>query len=310
MKKSLFFVLAGVTALGVAQFPTAFGQDLLFKKQGKVHGTFGAPHGAMAVWEGMDDSRMEALAATWRDASSDKDRAQVKKVVADWLSREFDEDLKHREAELERIEERVAKLRDQLDRRMESKDDIIDLQIKRMTMTWEGLGWEQRDDRAHFPGGTNVATAYSNFSVARSPWDGGNDGLTTLIKDAIEREDEDAIEFFGSKLQKSLAEMNPGDANAVLWGLYEETKDSVSNESYWEGLAEAGAEAVERFEEEGQGLANTLDTVAHLYEMAGDLEKALEYQQKAVEASESHGPFGTDADLRKYYEELKEKTES
>ena len=313
MKQSLLITLTGLMLIGLTQLPHAFGQDARLKqKRGQLAQTWSvqADHPQIVVWSGMDDHRLEAMAETWRDADSERDRNQVKKVMADWLSREFDDDLEQREAELEEIEARVAKLRDQLDRRVESKDDIIDLQIKQMTMSWDGLGWEKREKRGRFPSRANVATAYGDFSFAQTPWGGGDDGLKTLILDAVQREDDDAIEFFSSKLQKAIAKMNPEQANAVLWGLFEETQDSVQSEAYWQSLAEAAAEAAERFEEEGQSLANTLDTVAHLYEQAGNLKKALEYQQRAIETSENNGPFGTSEDLQSYFEELKEKSKS
>ena len=57
------------------------------------------------------------------------------------IAAEFDEDMKHREAELTKLEERVAKLRAQLERRKKAKAEITQLQSKVLVNEIEGLGF-------------------------------------------------------------------------------------------------------------------------------------------------------------------------
>jgi hypothetical protein len=57
------------------------------------------------------------------------------------IAAEFDEDMKQREAELTKLEERVAKLRAQLERRKKAKAEISQLQSKVLVNEIEGLGF-------------------------------------------------------------------------------------------------------------------------------------------------------------------------
>lgn len=78
--------------------------------------------------------------AALRGAENDQQKADATKRLNDLLNEYFDEDVKHREGELTRLEERVKNLRAQLDRRRQKKQEIIDLQIKVAANEADGLG--------------------------------------------------------------------------------------------------------------------------------------------------------------------------
>jgi hypothetical protein len=85
-------------------------------------------------------SEITRLANQLRDADESK-KAELTKELETAVSKYFDEDLKARENELTKLEERVKKLRSQLDRRRTAKDEVVQLQIKVMINEVEGLGF-------------------------------------------------------------------------------------------------------------------------------------------------------------------------
>jgi hypothetical protein len=75
----------------------------------------------------------------------DAEGAEARQAATDELDRllgqYFDDDLKRRIEELDRIKQRVEKLREQLARRVEKRQEIIDLQIKVLENEADGLGF-------------------------------------------------------------------------------------------------------------------------------------------------------------------------
>jgi len=76
-------------------------------------------------------------------AGSD-DAAEQKKLKADLrqaLAKQFDVQKQRRELELVRIEERVRKLREQIKKRTDARETIIDRRLEQLVNDAEGLGW-------------------------------------------------------------------------------------------------------------------------------------------------------------------------
>ena len=245
--------------------------------------------------------KMEALAKLWRDSESREDRQRVEQIVADMLDEQFDADLEQREEELRKIEERVARLQEQLARRLQSKEEIIRLQLKQMTMAWDGLGWEHEQTRS---GRRRLAVgALANPSASFIVGPHRADPLTILVFDAIEQEEEDKLEFLTQKLMDNMSDWEPQQVNHTLWKVFEAAQDEIDRHPFWEALVAAGEQALDRAGE-GPQAANLWDTVAHLYEQLGDIDKAIECQHQAVKLG-SRGGFGTDpAKLKQYLQEL------
>lgn len=76
-----------------------------------------------------------------REATDDAKKADLTKKLETAVDKQFDEDLKNRETELTKLEERLTKLRAQLERRRKAKTEIIQLQIKVMVNEADGLGF-------------------------------------------------------------------------------------------------------------------------------------------------------------------------
>jgi len=70
-----------------------------------------------------------------------KQRAEIMKQLEAAVAAGFDEDMKVREGELSKLEERLNKLRAQLDRRRKAKGEIIQLEVKVLVNEAEGLGF-------------------------------------------------------------------------------------------------------------------------------------------------------------------------
>lgn len=71
-------------------------------------------------------------------------KAELTKQLEGEVAKSFDQDMQQREGDLTSLEERVKKLRSQLDRRRKAKDDIIQLQIKVLVNEAEGLGFSRQ----------------------------------------------------------------------------------------------------------------------------------------------------------------------
>ncbi len=85
---------------------------------------------------------------------SDDEKAKVKQVIEDLLNQYFDEDIKLRQAKIMEIEQRVAKLKAQLEKRRAAKSELVQLQLKLIENEAAGLGFF----------GTAEASRVSRFS--------------------------------------------------------------------------------------------------------------------------------------------------
>ena len=76
-----------------------------------------------------------------RDAPDDEQRELARKKLAEYLDKYFDDDMQGRKAEIEKVEQRVEKLRSLLEKRASKKQEIIDLQLKVVENDADGLGF-------------------------------------------------------------------------------------------------------------------------------------------------------------------------
>jgi hypothetical protein len=112
---------------------------------------------------------IRAAAAEIRDAKEGDDRKAAQKKLDEALSKYFDDDMVQREKDLKQVEERVTKLRDLLERRRASKQEIIDLEAKVALNQANGLGFYDGDNM----GGTG---AHPLFGYGGSSSIGGSGG--------------------------------------------------------------------------------------------------------------------------------------
>jgi len=85
-------------------------------------------------------SEVARLAHQLREADDDK-KADLTKDLETAIDKYFDEDMQARESELTKLEERLTKLRSQMERRRKAKGEIIQLQLKVLVNEAEGLGF-------------------------------------------------------------------------------------------------------------------------------------------------------------------------
>jgi len=115
-------------------------------------------------------SEIAQLVKQLGDADSSAKKGEVTKQLEAAVAKAFDQDLEDRESDLSNLEERVKKLRAQLDRRRRAKDDIIQLQIKVLVNEAEGLGFTSKPrPPAARSGGTSPAYAPQNVPTLPKP---------------------------------------------------------------------------------------------------------------------------------------------
>ncbi len=95
-------------------------------------------------------------------ADKPEDQKRLKSELRDALAKQFDVQRQRRELELKRIEERVQKLRDQIKKRNDARETIIDRRLDQLTNEAEGLGWGQ-------PAGNPNARPPANFYRETAP---------------------------------------------------------------------------------------------------------------------------------------------
>ncbi len=86
-------------------------------------------------------SEIKQLVQQLREGGDETAKADLAKKLETAVSQYFDADLKLREDQLSKLEERVTKLRGQLERRRKAKADIVQLQTKVLTNDADGLGF-------------------------------------------------------------------------------------------------------------------------------------------------------------------------
>jgi hypothetical protein len=115
------------------------GPDGLFQQHGVIVG-----HGP-----GFD--KTHKAVAKLRAAKSDDDKAEAREELKAALEEQFDEYLEHQSKELERLEAKLSKLRDQWEKRKDAKDEVVELRLQTLENEANGLGWP-----SGFPGATGV----------------------------------------------------------------------------------------------------------------------------------------------------------
>ncbi len=96
--------------------------------------------------------QLNRKAAKLRHAKTGDERSQIQSDLEKLLGGYFDKDMEIRQASLDDVKERVAKLESLLSKRQAAKKEIIDLQLKIMVNESEGLGFFSAPDAAQSGG--------------------------------------------------------------------------------------------------------------------------------------------------------------
>lgn len=83
----------------------------------------------------------------YKDAESDADREDAAEEIRDELGKQYDQFLADNEKQIEELQARIERLRDQLDRRREAKSKMVDLEFERVINASEGLIWPEGSRR-------------------------------------------------------------------------------------------------------------------------------------------------------------------
>lgn len=90
--------------------------------------------------KGLDD-QIRSAAEELRDSDGEEAKSKANDKLSELLDKYFEEDMKQREAAVTNLEQRLEKLKAQLDRRKSKKSEIVDLQRKIAVNEAEGLGF-------------------------------------------------------------------------------------------------------------------------------------------------------------------------
>lgn len=127
-----------------ASSPTARTSGLFNRRRGanNAFAAAGQPIGKQPVNQPKTNAaNLQKTLETLKQAKDEEARKKSLETLSSVVSQLFDEDLKRRESEVGDIRNRAAKLKTLIDKRKESKDRIVDLQLKIQLNEVEGLGF-------------------------------------------------------------------------------------------------------------------------------------------------------------------------
>jgi hypothetical protein len=81
------------------------------------------------------------IARQYAKATKEDDKKEIRKKLAETLSKEFDQLAQQQQNELDALEKQVASLKAILKKRKETKDAIVDRRLEQLIQDAEGLGW-------------------------------------------------------------------------------------------------------------------------------------------------------------------------
>jgi len=119
------------------------------------------PSGGQAEPRPVEDPRVEGLLRRWVAEEQEEAKDAVENELRDVLRESFEERLAAHTREIEQLEETVRQLREQLQRRTEKQDEIIQFRLQQLLREAEGLGWgSSRGSGPHaLPGGAAAPRA-------------------------------------------------------------------------------------------------------------------------------------------------------
>jgi hypothetical protein len=147
-----------------------------------------------------------------RTTEDPAEKADLKMRLENAVTDYFDDDMKTRETELANLEERVKKLRSQLDRRSAAKAEIVQLQVKVLTNDAEGLGFNNLSDSTPE---TNPVVPQAVYSTPATGRRGGNLGLSAPAAAQLRQQQQAAADKAAAAADAKAAEGRAGGAQAA-----------------------------------------------------------------------------------------------
>jgi hypothetical protein len=119
--------------------------------------------------EGYPSQGIQSALERYREAGDDTpDRAAIRAEVEQYLNEEYDRHLAVHVEQLEELESRLNKLRQQLERRQAAKAKLVELKLELMLSQADGLGWPEATNP---PGWQGFGPQASSFRGSASPFE-------------------------------------------------------------------------------------------------------------------------------------------
>ena len=119
--------------------------------------------------EGYPSQGIQSALERYREAGDDTpDRAAIRAEVEQYLNEEYDRHLAVHVEQLEELESRLNKLRQQLERRQAAKAKLVELKLELMLSQADGLGWPEATNP---PGWQEFGPQASSFRGSASPFE-------------------------------------------------------------------------------------------------------------------------------------------
>ena len=95
----------------------------------------------LAQAEGELAAQTSEIVERFADSENAAERKRITAELRETLAKQFDVQRRRRELELARVDERVSKLRDQIKKRDDARETIIDRRLDQLLNDADGLGW-------------------------------------------------------------------------------------------------------------------------------------------------------------------------
>ncbi len=101
-----------------------------------------------------------------KNSESDEEKSEAKKTIKKELEKRYDVFLEQNQARLDEMYDRLKKLEQQMEKRREAKDRMVELKMEMLISQAEGLGWP--DDQRSFFNTTSPFDQRLNVTPIRS----------------------------------------------------------------------------------------------------------------------------------------------
>jgi len=126
----------------------------------------------------IETQRIKALEPKLKLPKGEPAKEVAVRELAGLLEKSFDRDLERREKQILQVEERIKRLRDQIERRKTAKKEILNLRLQTMVNEAEGLGFPAPDGDGQLPTPTRDSSPFENPNdrnfrptpAASAPW--------------------------------------------------------------------------------------------------------------------------------------------
>jgi len=118
-------------------------------------GTHDEEAARLIAFDAQMQQKSQALLGQYAEAGDDEQKSKIKEQLAEALEQQFSLQQQLREREVAKIEARVKKLRETIDKRKDAKRSIIDKRLDQLIREAEGLGWNAPASGPVYPFGAN-----------------------------------------------------------------------------------------------------------------------------------------------------------